>query len=235
MAQVQPAVNAFIDEVEALERNFNKNLRTATRNLSKLSDTELINAMGQLNLFNEIVEQGYGQALDRFENEYALLLQEAVRVAEARGVTALSGAGLQGLEVLKDLNIEKLLGDAKEHTDALTVQLFQNLYAGISPNQIVDSLLGEEGMSLASHQLQVAAYTGIKTFDDMARYKIFEGLDVKWTYFGPLDDRTRDACRETKENEPEGGYTEKQIKSKEVQTKFGTRGGFNCRHSWEVR
>ena len=37
----------------------------------------------------------------------------------------------------------------------------------------------------------------------------------------------------TKENEPKGGYTEEQVLS--LDTPFGFRGGFNCRHSWEVR
>ncbi len=230
MAQVQPAVDAFISEVEELEKGFNKNLNIAIKNLSKASDTELINSLTQLNLFDEIIKSGYGESLNRLDAQYSILLEQAVREAEKRGVTGLGGAGLQGLEVLKDLNIDNLLDEANRHSNILTQQLFQNLYAGLPPNQIIENLAGT---NLAGHQLAVATYTGIKTFDDTARYKIFEGLDVKWTYFGPLDERTRDSCRNTKGNEPEGGYTEKQVLSTE--TPFGLRGGYNCRHSWEVR
>lgn len=230
MAQVQPAVNSFLSDIKRLEGGFNKSLEVLVGNLSKVSDTELINTMSQLNLFNELIEQGYGEALNKLDGEYGKLLEGALKEAEKRGVTGLSGAGLEGLEVLKDLNTEKLINQAGTYANTMKSQLFQNLYAGLPPNEIIANLAGTE---LATHQLAVSVYTGIKSFDDMARYKVFEGLDVKWTYFGPLDDRTRDTCRATKTKEPEGGYTEKQVMSSG--TPFGERGGFNCRHSWEVR
>ena len=230
MAQVQPAVNRFITDISKLERKLQKDLRSVVRNMSRLSDTQLINAIGQLNLFNEIIEQGYGDALNGLDKEYETLLTKAIGEATKRGVTPLSGAGLQGLETLRELNTAELLGRARVHSNRLTSAIFQNLYAGVSVNDTIKVL---EGIPLAGFQLETLTYTGIKTFDDAARYKVFEGLGVKWTYFGPLDDRTRDSCRKTKEKEPEGGYTEKQALNSE--TPFGIRGGFNCRHSWEVR
>ena len=232
MAQVQTAVDAFISQIEEIETNFNKKLSVAVNNLSKLSETELINATAQLNLFNEIIQEGYGEALNRLDGEYAKLLDEAIKLGASKGLTPLGGAGFQGLEVLRDLNTETLLGRARDYSNLLTTQLFQNLYAGVPVNQIIAGL---ETIPLATHQLNVATYTGIKTFDDSARYQVFKGQKVKWTYLGPLDNRTRDKCRETIENEPPGGYTEKQINSRLVDTKFGTRGGFNCRPSWEVK
>ena len=230
MAQVQPAVDAFISEIQRADNKFKKDLNKVVSSFSKMSDTELINSMSQLNLLNEIGRSGYAEALGRLEGEYAKLLEGAIKEAEQRGVTALSGPGLQGLEVLKDLNTEMLLNQAGMYADTLKTQLFQNLYAGLPPNEIVSSLAGTE---LATYQLNVATYTGIKTFDDMARYKVFEGTDARWTYFGPLDDRTRDTCRNTINNEPKEGYTAEEVLK--LDTPFGIRGGFNCRHSWEVK
>ena len=100
MAQVQPAVNRFITDISKLERKLQKDLRSVVRNMSRLSDTQLINAIGQLNLFNEIIEQGYGDALNGLDKEYETLLTKAISEATKRGVTPLSGAGLQGLETL---------------------------------------------------------------------------------------------------------------------------------------
>lgn len=230
MAQVQPAVDAFISEIQRADNKFKKDLNKVVSSFSKMSDTELISSMSQLNLLNEIGESGYAQALNRLEGEYAKLLESAIKEAERRGVTSLSGPGLQGLEVLKDLNTEQLINQVGTYADTLKTQLFQNLYAGLPPDQIVSSLAGTE---LATYQLNVSTYTGIKTFDDMARYKVFEGTDVKWTYFGPLDDRTRDTCKNTINNEPKAGYTAEEVLK--LDTPFGTRGGFNCRHSWEVK
>jgi hypothetical protein len=70
MAQVQPAVNRFITDVKKTERKFQKNLRSVVRNLSRLSDTQLITAITQLNLFNEIIEEGYGNALNGLDKGF---------------------------------------------------------------------------------------------------------------------------------------------------------------------
>ena len=230
MAQVQPAVNSFVKDIEKLERKFQGRLRTVVRGLGAMSDSQLITAVGQLNLFNEIIDQGYGDALNNLDAEYEKILAQAVAEATRRGLTPLGGAGLQGLETLKDLNTAELLGSARAYSNRLTTSIFQNLYVGVSINDTISAL---EGIPLADYQLNTATYTSIKTFDDTARYKVFEGLNVRWTYFGPLDSKTRDSCRFTKENEPPNGYTEKQVLDSDTQ--FGFRGGFNCRHSWEVK
>ena len=110
MAQVQPAVNRFVKDIEKLERKFQGRLRTVVRSLGAMSDSQLITAVSQLNLFNEIINQGYGDALDGLDKDYEKLLAQAVAEATKRGVTPLGGAGLQGLETLKDLNTAELLG-----------------------------------------------------------------------------------------------------------------------------
>tara|TARA_R100000426_G_scaffold71217_1_gene49521 strand:- start:2989 stop:3687 length:699 start_codon:yes stop_codon:yes gene_type:complete len=232
MAQVQPAVNSFVKNIEKLERKFQGRLRTVVRGLSAMSDSQLITAVGQLNLFNEIIEQGYGDALNNLDAEYEKILSQAVAEATKRGLTPLGGAGLQGLETLRDLNTAELLGSARAYSNRLTTSIFQNLYAGVSINDTISAL---EGIPLADYQLNTATYTSIKTFDDTARYKVFEGLDVKWTYFGPLDSKTRESCRNTKDFEKRfpKGLSEQQVLDSE--TPFGFRGGFNCRHSWEVK
>ena len=232
MAQVQPAVNKFTKDVQKLERTFKRNLTRVVRNLGALSDTQLINAVGQLNLFNELINSGYGDALNNLEDDYSKLLEQTIAEASRRGVTTLSGAGLQGLETLKDLNTAQLLGQARRFSDRLTSSVFQNLYGGVSINDTIDAI---GNIGLADYQLNTSVYTSIKTFDDLARYKVFEGIDVKWTYFGPLDSKTRDSCRATIENERNNypkGYTEKQVNGSGAP--FGFRGGFNCRHSWEI-
>ena len=108
--------------------------------------------------------------------------------------------------------------------------LFRGIYGNSSIAEITNSI---RNTGLATHQLNVIAYDGIKIFDDMSRYKVFEGSDVRWTYVGPQDSQTRDECRATKDNEPSKGYTEEEVNSSD--TPFGVRGGFNCRHSWEVK
>ena len=229
MPNVQPAVDVFTAEIKLLEESFERDLRKLTVKLKKMTDTELIQATSQLNFFQEIVDRGYGDALDKFDGEYTKMLAAAVKEARKRGVDPLAGASVDGLQVLRDMDYERLLGRASSYASDLQAQLFRGIYGNSSISQITRKL---SETKLASHQLNVIAYDGIKIFDDMSRYAVFKGEDVKWTYIGPQDEFTRDECKATKFSEPKDGYTESEIPS---DTPFGVRGGFNCRHSWEVR
>ena len=134
---------------------------------------------------------------------------------------------------MQELQTADLLGKAQAHSNTLTNLIFQNLYNGRSASDIVTLL---SNTKLTDYQLNVAVDTSIKTFDDSARYKVFEGQDVKFEYLGPLDGKTRPECRETLLNQKSNfldGFTEKQVLSSK--TPFGLRGGFNCRHQWTVK
>ena len=122
------------------------------------------------------------------------------------------------------------MGNANLFSERLTNELFSGIVSGENIGSIIKRL--SETVPLATHQLNVAAYDSFRQFDDLARYKVFEGADVTWTYIGPSDDRTRDACRNTIQNEPKDGYTEEKVAASD--TPFGVRGGFNCRHSWMI-
>ena len=230
MASVKPAVEDFIEEITLLERSFEKDLDRLIIQLRSMSDSELIIATRELNFFQELIDQGYGKALDNFDSNYTELLNASLTEARRRGVPALAGASVEGLETLRDLEYTRLLGRARTYADELKNNLFRGIYGNSSIAEITNSI---RNTGLATHQLNVIAYDGIKIFDDMSRYKVFEGSDVRWTYVGPQDSQTRDECRATKDNEPSKGYTEEEVNSSD--TPFGVRGGFNCRHSWEVK
>ena len=55
MAQPQSVIDRFISEIGTLESSFNSNLSRVVAGLSGLSDRQLIDAIGQLNLFDELI------------------------------------------------------------------------------------------------------------------------------------------------------------------------------------
>lgn len=230
MPSVQPAVDTFISEVQALERSFEKDIAKLTTRMARMSETELISSVSQLNFFQELIDKGYGSALNKFDTQYEKMLAAAIKEANKRGIPPLAGASVEGLETLRDIDYKRLLGRAEMYSNELQMKLFRGVYANMSPKAIAASL---EGTTLASHQLNVVAYDGLKTFDDMSRYKTFQGQDVRWIYVGPQDSVTRPECQSTKDREPKKGYTESEASSSD--TPFGIRGGFNCRHSWMVK
>jgi hypothetical protein len=230
MPNVQASVDSFIDEIKAIEGSFDKDLQRLAVTLKNATETEVINATRQLNFLQELQAKGLGTALDNFDAEYTKMLQIAIKEAKKRGLPAFAGASVEGLEVLRDINYERLLGQFKEYSEATKFSLFRGVYANESIGSITSGL-AQTGM--VTRQLNLVAYDGLKIFDDMSRYKVFQGQDVKWTYVGPQDAFTRPECQSTKDNEPKDGYTESEASSSD--TPFGIRGGFNCRHSWEIK
>ena len=229
MPNIQPAIDTFMADITLMEKGFDQDIRKMIKRMQGMSETELINTINQANFFQEMVDAGYGEALDKLDDEYTRVLQAAIKEARKRGIEPLTGASIEGLETLRDLDYKRLLGRAEAHADDLRSILFRGVYGGNSIQSISAAL---ESTTLASHQLNVVAYDGLKIFDDTTRFKVFEGQDVRWTYIGPQDERTRDACKQTKADAPKNGYKEKDIPS---DTPIGIRGGFNCRHSWMVR
>ena len=58
MPNVQSAVDRFINEIERLERKFEKDLDKLVIQLSRMSDTEVIKATRELNFFQELTNSG---------------------------------------------------------------------------------------------------------------------------------------------------------------------------------
>ena len=186
--------------------------------------------MRELNLFQDLLDRGYADAVNGLIDSYGDNLSRIVKEARKRGIRDIAGATVSQLELLQELDTRRLLGNLSEYADRLTNALFSGIVSGESIGLIIKRL--SETVPLATHQLNVAAYDSFRQFDDLARYRVFEGANVRWEYVGPVDDRNRDVCRATIENQPSKGYTEAQVKSSN--TPFGIRGGFNCRHEWMV-
>ena len=218
-------------QIKNVEQRLLDDLRRVAQELDKFSDTKLIQIARELDFFQELLDKGYSNAVNglmvAYEKDLIRINEEAV----ARGVKQVAGASVAQLQLLQDLEVESLLGKASAYANDLKDGLFKGIISGERPSAIVNRLA--ETINLETRQLNVAVADGIRQFDDLARQKVFENIDVYWTYVGPQDERTRDICRETKQNEPTRGYTKEQVQSSK--TPFGIRGQFNCRHSWEVK
>jgi len=227
---IDNTVNSFMVQIKKIEDQLKNDLERLAYKMKDMTDTELLATTRRLNFLQELVDKGYGQQVNNLMSEYDVLLTNAVKEANARGIVPIGTERVETLQLLKDLDTETLLGRASRWSNDVKKLLFEGIYSGASIKTIVD---GMEGISLASHQMNVVANTGLRQFSDLSRYSVFKGENVKWTYVGPQDDRTRPECASTHANEPSEGYTESEVNN-DTGTPFGVRGGFNCRHSWMV-
>lgn len=225
-------VETFSTQIGKLETALFSDLDRIAKQLDLLSDTELITMIRELNFFQELLDRGYTDAVNGLMDAYEGQLASIGAEARKRGIRTLKGATVEQLELLQELDTRALLGNANAFANTLTEGLFSGIVAGESPSAIVARL--SESVNLQTHQLNVAVNDGFRRFDDIARHKVFEGEDVRWTYVGPEDSVTRDICLDTLNDERNTkGFTEAEVYA-ETNTPFGDRGGFNCRHSWMV-
>jgi hypothetical protein len=228
---VADPVNTFMTQIKNVEQRLLDDLRRVAQELDKFSDTELIQIARELDFFQELLDKGYSNAVNGLMKAYESDLSKINEEATRRGVKQVAGASVAQLQLLQDLEVESLLGKASAYANDLKDGLFKGIISGERPSAIVNRLA--ETINLETRQLNVAVADGIRQFDDLARQKVYEDINVNWTYVGPLDERTRDICRKTFDNEPSQGYTEAEVRASG--TPFGVRGGFNCRHSWELK
>ena len=218
-------------QIKNIENKLLNDLDNIAKRMDDLTDTELVAITKELDFFQELLDRGYTNAVNGLMEAYEGQVVKIKALADKRGIATIQGATIEQLQLLQDLEAESLLGKATTYANDLKDGLFKGIVSGESPSSIVARL--KDTVKLETHQLNVAVQDGIKQFDDVARHKVFEGEDVRWTYVGPLDSDTRDICRDTIENEPKKGYTEAQVNASD--TPFGVRGSFNCRHSWMVK
>tara|TARA_Y100000296_G_C5102484_1_gene220732 strand:+ start:20 stop:892 length:873 start_codon:yes stop_codon:yes gene_type:complete len=227
---VADPVDRFMNQIANIEQDLLDDLKKIAKGLDKLSDAELVNVARELDFFQELLDRGYTNAVNGLMDAYEGQIEEIAKEAAKRGIVTVKGPTIDQIQILQNLEAESLLGKATQYANELKDGLFKGIVAGERPSEIVGRLV--ETVNLETHQLNVSVHDGFRQFDDLSRHKVFEGEDVRWTYVGPADELTRDACFNTLINEPANGYTEAEV-NRSV-TPFGTRGGHNCRHSWMV-
>ena len=108
-------------------------------------------------------------------------------------------------------------------------QLVQGVYAGLTPDQIVENILSS---GLSEGQLETLVTTALNNYSRMVTTSMMKDApkDTKYIYIGPLDGKTRDACVQQ--------MSVGSVTYSEIVKKFGSDvlvygGGYNCRHKWE--
>ncbi len=225
-------VKIFASEITALEIKFYDDVAKILAELEGASSTAIILALQEFDFLKHLEEIGYTASVAKISVEMVKATRKIAKEAVSRGINPIKGGTIQELTILAELETELLLGHARQFADRMRTALFEGIIGGRPFNQIVAEL--RTTIPLQTHQLNVAVNDGIRRFESLARAKAFEGEDVLWEYFGPLDDRTRDVCETTLRNPLNvTGFTEDQVDTSG--TPFGIRGGFNCRHDWLVK
>lgn len=225
-------------ELDVIQSKFLSSLKMFDR----LSLEEKIAMAYQVDLFEELKRLGLSDVIESMMDEYASIIADLSKLRE-KGVAPL---GFQDLSLIAELDAEALLGRAEAYAKEFKSALMKGFLSGESTDAIKQRLTD---INLTNNQTIVAINTARDEFQSTALSKLFE--DEPETRFKlsdyPLDDRTRCSCRAVIMNQPKDGWTKEEIDNGAAtkiakqycptfEGKYGfvNRGGYNCRHIWEI-
>ena len=226
------ATDNFLSIIEDIQNNVSQTLTQVSETLTQLDTSDLAIVARELDFLQELDRLGYNKAVNDLMNQYDNEIVEVFREANKRGIQV-NVASIRSLELLKELDTTTLLGKAQEYSTTLKSELLKGIIAGES-SESISNRLKEQITTLTSTQTRLVVNDSFSRFASAAKFKAFEDLDdIRYTYTGPNDGRTRDACSQVL-NDPQNaeGYTISEIDALPVGK--AERGGFNCRHEWDV-
>ena len=223
----------FLNVIEDIQKNVFSTLDQVSKTLSELDTNQLSIVARELDFLQELDRQGYNKALNNLMSKYDDEVVNVFREARARGVET-SVASVRSLELLKELDTTTLLGKAQEFSTTLKSELLKGIIAGESSEIIVERLQ-RTVTTLTTAQTRLVVNDSFARFSNSAKFKAFEDLpQTKYQYVGPNDSKTREACANVLNNpQTAEGFTVDAINSLDGVGQ-ADRGGFNCRHEWEV-
>ena len=227
------APTKFLDTIEDIQKNVFATLPKVANTLSQISTSELTIVARELDFLQELDRLGYNKALNQLLNEYDNEVVSVFREASARGLQT-SVASVGSLELLKELDTTTLLGKAQEFSTTLKSELLKGIIAGES-SEIITERLQRTVTTLTTAQTRLVVNDSFARFSNSAKFKAFEDLpETRYQYVGPNDGKTREACANVLNNPQNAkGFTTAEINGLDGVGQ-ADRGGFNCRHEWEV-
>jgi hypothetical protein len=222
-------------ELQALEEDFLLRMRRLNLNRG-----QMINLIAEMDFFKELQALGLTKIITTLEKEYAGIVNQ---MQETGGVK-IKALSLRELNIIKDLDVRSLLGQAENYATQFKSKLLKGLLSGEGNRTIANEL---EGLSLTSPQIITAITTSRDEFNAIVIAKEYEDYpDQLFRLAGVLDNRTRCACKAVLAFQPKEGFTKLDVDeglltkiAKEHCPKFKGeytwtfRGGFNCRHYYE--
>ena len=218
-------------EIQNIQQQLIDKLDNLVAGLGTLSDTELMQIAKQIDFFDEMEKLGYGKLMNKvgktYDDEIARVFAELSK-PELRKVSA---ASIDTLRELKNFELTYLTGQARQYSDQLKTAMLRGIITGESNIQIMNNINSTFGVGtfISSSETSFLINDAFSRFSNASRAKAFEEFpEIKFTYIGTNDDKTRDVCKRALKLPP---LTRKEIDALGY-VSFTDRGGYNCRHDW---
>jgi hypothetical protein len=214
--------------VESFSRSWNR--------LSLRIQKELTRLFQAGEITNEIIQHtfdsfGFSELAEETVSQYSKVMKFSKEIAKESGYSfILTDENIQAFDQLAEANMQRLLDSSRAAISDLRRFSIESLLEGRTPGQIISGF--SEIFEGTRRRLETEIYTAIRSMGASLDLTLAKNAGIeKYIYLGPADDKTREVCLETLDDErQETGWTLEEINTSE--TPFIDRGGWNCRHRW---
>lgn len=207
---------------------------------------ELISAIIDKELDKYISELGIDKIAEQYANSLITSgLTTLTQVAKKQATDELINIIGMNLEPIAETYRDTILGYFKANTEKLKSELLNSLISGTPTSEITKSLQAkftrvssDTVHYLTDANINTVIQTSYSNVSRISTAKAFEEKpEQRFTYFGPRDEKNRDACAYMLDNQNPEGYTKSEIDAG-IETPFGKinwlgpPNNWNCRHQW---
>ena len=216
MAVIDDAISSYLKSLGIAEDEFIQDVKQMEED--GLSGEEILAALAALNVATYFIEDlGMAAAINTQMGFTETLLDDLPFFGS---VTERQLVALQNVQRSSVLKYTEHLGELVRQEVITGTQL------GLSADDIKDRLVRSINVNRVDNVIE----TAMTNYQQQVIFAMAEELpqDQRYTYSGPLDNKTRPLCREIIAAQP---LTRQQIESI-FPGSFVDRGGYNCRHLW---
>ena len=216
MAVIDDAISSYLKSLGIAEDEFIQDVKQMEED--GLTGEEILAALAALNVATYFIEDlGMAAAINTQMGFTETLLDDLPFFGS---VTERQLVALQNVQRSSVLKYTEHLGELVRKEVITGTQL------GLSADDIKDRLVRSINVNRVDNVIE----TAMTNYQQQVIFAMAEELpqDQRYTYSGPLDNKTRPLCREIIAAQP---LTRQQIESI-FPGSFVDRGGYNCRHLW---
>ncbi len=216
MAVIDDAISSYLKSLGIAEDEFIQDVKQMEED--GLTGEEILAALAALNVATYFIEDlGMAAAINTQMGFTETLLDDLPFFGS---VTERQLVALQNVQRSSVLKYTEHLGELVRQEVITGTQL------GLSADDIKDRLVRSINVNRVDNVIE----TAMTNYQQQVIFAMAEELpqDQRYTYSGPLDNKTRPLCREIIAAQP---LTRQQIESI-FPGSFVDRGGYNCRHLW---
>ena len=228
-------VTPFQTEITAIEARFLLEVDALLKRLNTLSKEEQLALLREIDFMTRLNTHGIDKVLGKMSKAMTARVAELAKTYTAEGLIVTATFAPLGAIIQSDMDM--FLSQYESYAKGIKQSLIQGVATSTPTAVLVKQLTTLSGGTLSSRNAFFILEETFSRFDGAIKATIFEDKQdtARWTYLGALDDRNRDSCRAVLEK-GDVSWTIEEINAglADPDVDFVSRGGFNCRHTWEL-